>query len=460
MGPRLEAIVERSLAKDREERYPGAAELAEDLQKELDEVRKTSAVRPDPAAIDALATARRKVRSGKVDDAVAQLRTIVSTNPNLLDARRELRTALREQERMRHTPTPEVDVFRELEATFQATPTRTEPETELQPTVLASEPPPAPRGGRAALWAVVVVVVLAAVGFFALRGWQGAPPVPVQMRVEVRSQPLGAAVLVDGEDSGVTTNDTLVLPSPAPDQVELTFRKAGHRDETRTVRLPLAAGEVVSVTLQSDVSVTPVRTEPAGATVTLDGDRVADVTPVEIVLDPGREHVLGFVLDGYIPAEVTIAAGEVPEAVEARLEPVPAPGHVSVASSYPVDVLWRGKALARGAVSPRVELPSGRQVVTLVSSQLFLRADFTVSVPAEGEAVIKAPGVGEINIKALPDNCEVLIGGTFVEYPPILDRKLAAGRHTVTFRWPDGVATEQTVEVVAGRSAFVTGRKD
>jgi hypothetical protein len=83
-----------------------------------------------------------------------------------------------------------------------------------------------------------------------------------------------------------------------------------------------------------------------------------------------------------------------------------------------------------------------------------------VSVPAGGQVAIEAPGVGAINIRALPDNCEILIGGTFVDYPPILDRKLAAGRHTVTFRWPDGVTSEQTAEVTAGSSAYVTGRKD
>jgi len=252
----------------------------------------------------------------------------------------------------------------------------------------------------------------------------------------------------------------LALPSPAPEQLELTFRKTGHRDETRTVRLPLRPGEAVSVTLQSDVAVTPVRTDPAGATVTLDGERVAGVTPLEIALDPTREHVVGVALAGHEEGEVTIAAGEGPEVIEARLDPLPPPGHVSVVSSYPVDVLWRGKALAREAVSPRVELPSGPQVVTLVSSRLLLRRDVPVSVPAGGQASIAAPGVGEINIRALPDNCEVLIGGTFVDYPPILERALAAGRHTVTFRWPDGVTNEQTVEVAAGRSAYVTGRKD
>ncbi|MCG6924214.1 MAG: protein kinase [Acidobacteria bacterium] len=460
-GPRLEAIVGRALAKDREQRYQGASELADDLQRELDEIRKSTVPAPDPTAMEALATARRKIRSGKVDDAIAQLRTLVSKNPYLLDAHRELRTARRERERMLRTPTQGAVDFPELDATFQAAPTRLEPPTDLQPTIAVSEPDPPPSPPRRGLlWVLAGVIVLAAgFGFSLLRGGQG-PPVPAEARVPVRSQPLGAAVLIDGADSGVTTNGVLVLPSPVPEQVELTFRKAGHRDETRTVHLPLPASQTVSVTLQSAVAVTPVRTDPAGATVTLDGGRVAGVTPLEIALDPQREHVLGFALDGHVPGEVTVAAGETPEVIEARLDLVPPPGHVAVASSYPVDVLWQGKALVRGVTSPRVELPSGRQVITLASSRLLLRTDVPVSVPAGGLASIEAPGVGEINIRALPDNCEVLIDGTSKDYPPILERALAAGHHTVTFRWPDGVTSQQAVEVVAGRSAYVTGRKD
>jgi hypothetical protein len=308
------------------------------------------------------------------------------------------------------------------------------------------------------MWAAAAVV-LVGVGAFVVLG-PGQPPAPAEVRVPVRSQPLGAAVLVDGRDTGVVTNDVLVLPSPLPEQVELTFRKPGHRDESRVVRLPPIPGEVVSVTLQSDVPAAPVRTSPAGATVTLDGERVAGVTPLQIAIDPEREHVLGIALDGYVNREIRIAAGETPEVIEARLKPLPPPGQVSIVSSYPLDVLWRGQVLARAAVSPQVDLPSGSQVLTLASASIFLRADVPVSVPSGGQATIEAPGIGRLSVRAFPDNCEVFVGGASIGYPPILNREVAAGRHTVGFRWPDGATSEQVVEVQAGRPAFATGRKE
>ena len=46
------------------------------------------------------------------------------------------------------------------------------------------------------------------------------------------------------------------------------------------------------------------------------------------------------------------------------------------------------------------------------------------------------------------------------DYPPILDRQVAAGTHVVEFRWPDGARKEESVEVNKGALTYVTGRKE
>ena len=75
-------------------------------------------------------------------------------------------------------------------------------------------------------------------------------------------------------------------------------------------------------------------------------------------------------------------------------------------------------------------------------------------------AAVSAPALGKINIRANPDNCQVFIDGSFVEYPPILDRAIVVGEHKVAFKWPDGSHQEESVEVPRGSPAYVTGRKD
>jgi hypothetical protein len=284
-------------------------------------------------------------------------------------------------------------------------------------------------------------------------------PAPTQLRLAVRSQPIGAAVLVDGRETGVVTNGELVLPAPAPAQVVLTFRKAGHQDETRTLRLPLPEGEAVSVTLQASVTTWKLSSVPAGAAVTVDGARVAGVTPLELTLEPAAEHRVAASLDGFGTQEARIAKGQAPGPIELTLPKLAPPGSVAVSSSYPLDVLWRGKTLARGQVSPRVSVAGGRQLLTLVAPAVFLRADFELDVRSGGETALVAPALGRLNVRANPDNCQVFVNGAFLDYPPILDRAAAAGRLSVGFRWPDGTRAEQAVEVRTGAPAFVVGQK-
>jgi hypothetical protein len=170
--------------------------------------------------------------------------------------------------------------------------------------------------------------------------------------------------------------------------------------------------------------------------------------------------VIAVSLDGYVTREVRVAADAPPEAIDLALEETLPDGVVAVSSSYPLDVLWRGRPLARGEVSPRVSVPGGRQTLTLVSSSLFLKTDVTVQVAPRGEIPLAAPSAGKLNVRAVPDNCEVFVDGAFVDYPPILDRPVAAGRHSVSFRWPDGTRTERAVDVKGGAPTFVVGRKE
>ena len=157
----------------------------------------------------------------------------------------------------------------------------------------------------------------------------------------------------------------------------------------------------------------------------------------------------------------TLAAGPAASPLAATVAPTPAvpEGTVNVLSAYPLDVLWRGKLLARGQSSPQVSLPAGRQVLTLIAVEYAVRSNVTVEVRPRAATDVAAPQLGRISIRANPDNCRVLVDGTFLDYPPILDRPLSLGRHVVEFQWPDGVRRAQTVEVAKGPPSYVMGRK-
>jgi hypothetical protein len=95
-----------------------------------------------------------------------------------------------------------------------------------------------------------------------------------------------------------------------------------------------------------------------------------------------------------------------------------------------------------------------------VAPTYFLRQNVTVDVPRPPAGrLVAAPASGKINIRANPDNCQVFIDGEFVEYPPILDRAIAAGEHRVGFQWPDWRRAEESVQVARGAPAYVMGPK-
>ncbi len=479
-SPRLHEVVSRALAKTPEGRPATAAAFADELAKIVRE--QASATQPSLPAevVEALHQSRALLKEGKAEDSLERLRKISSEHTTSVEVRRALRGASREMQRRKTPPEPPTTVFPELEATFQVPPTQ-RGDAGLPPTVLqATEPPPtvlqqkaeaapapaaapAPTGRRTAMivGGVGLLAVALALGGVFLRGRKSeVPPVAVEAKLLVRSLPTGASVLVDGKDSGVVTDGELVLPKPRPEQVTLTFRKRGLREVSRVVKLPLATGEVVSVTLEGASASFAVVSEPAGASVAVDGKPVKGVTPTEVVLDGASEHRLTVGLEGFGSKDLVVAAGQAPSELKVKLESAGPMGAVAVLAPYPVDVLFKGRVLSRGLAQSRIQVPAGRQVVTLVAAAYFLRTDIAVSIPPGGEATVTAPPLGKLNVRASPDNCQVFVDGTFVDYPPILDRPVAAGPRVVSFKWPDGAKSEETVEVPRSGSAFVTGRKE
>jgi serine/threonine protein kinase len=220
---------------------------------------------------------------------------------------------------------------------------------------------------------------------------------------------------------------TVLLPSGG------AAARAGARDLLRVAAVVLGLAAVVGVVLLT-------RQPPTGAS--------APAPPPQT--DAGRRGP---------------AAAQAPAPVPARVEPAPAAqpegpqGRVAIVSSYPVDVVWNGKVMGRGE-SPQLSLPLGRQVLTLVAAPYFLRSSVAVNVKEAGVAGVETPRLGRLNIKASPDNCEVFIDGAFVDYPPILDKAVAVGTHTVAFKWPDGTRRDEQAQVEAGSPSYVVGRKD
>jgi hypothetical protein len=254
--------------------------------------------------------------------------------------------------------------------------------------------------------------------------------------LNISSNPPGAAVIVDGQASGVTP--LTVALKPGGHNVEL--RGPG---EPRTIPVTITAGTQVTQYIELPKTVTAfgqlqVRTEPAGAQVTVDGIPRGK-SPVLVESLAAGEHAVALEAEGAnVKQTVTIEAGVTASLLVplSAVEAAPASGYVSVTA--PVELqLFENKRLIGTSQSERLMMTAGKHEIELVNEAVGYRATRSVSVPAGRMAQLKVEWPkGTIAINALPW-AEVWIDGERVGETPLGNLSLPIGPHEITFRHPE-----------------------
>ena len=355
------------------------------------------------------------------------------------EAAREQPPAPAEPVPARPQPAPTVaavEPSRALEAKRDPLP-RYETQTEPADFTL-DEPPDTPsRWPKLAAAAALLAALVAGGGYAARTSFFAGPAAPTTGTIELTSNPPGATALIDGQARGVTP---LTL-SLAPGQYTIELRGGG--GETRSVPVSVTAGAQASHYVElpnrpSALGQLQVRTEPAGAKVTVDGVPVG-VSPMMVVdLAPGEHTVLLESELGSVKQSVTVEAGMTASLVVPMTAPGGAPlsGWVSVTS--PIEVqLYEGGQLLGSSKSDRILMTAGRHELEIVNEALGYRATRVVQVPA-GKVTplaLEAPQ-GVIALNAIPW-ADVWINGERVGQTPIGNLSLRIGQHDVVFRHPE-----------------------
>ena len=307
----------------------------------------------------------------------------------------------------------------------------------------------------AAIAAAAVVVL--ALGGFAARKFLFAPAtVSATGTFSVSTNPVGAQLFVDGQSRGVTPL-TLAL-NPGPHSVELRTDSG----EPRTMPITIAAGQQISQYVELPRSVAAfgqlqIRTEPAGAQVTIDG-AVKGKAPLLIdALTPG-EHAIVLESDiATVKQTVTIEAGQTASLVVpiAPAEGAPVSGWVSVQA--PVELqLFENKKMLGTTLSDRIMVSAGRHEIEIVNETLGYRVVRTVQVPPGKVAPITMNWpTGSIAVNAMPW-AEVWVEGQRMGETPIGNLTLPIGPHEIVFRNPELGEQRQAVTVTLKAPARVS----
>jgi serine/threonine protein kinase len=252
----------------------------------------------------------------------------------------------------------------------------------------------------------------------------------------VQTNPSGAAVEVDGQPRGVTPL-TIGL---SPGRHTLKLANEGN---IRSMPITIAAGGQVSQLIElprasSLLGELQVRTEPAGAQVTVDG-HVYGRSPLTVEgLAPGTHTVALENELGSMTQEVKIEAGTTASLVVPMGAPKNAPlsGWIAVTAPAQLQVFEEGRLLGTSE-SDRIMVAVGHHELTLVNEAIGFTVTEAVNVtPGKVSTIRPRWPSGTMSFNATPW-AEVWVDGRQVGETPLGNISMPIGSHEVLFRHPE-----------------------
>jgi serine/threonine protein kinase len=285
--------------------------------------------------------------------------------------------------------------------------------------------------------AALVLVALTSGGTLAVGRIMNPAAAPESLgTLSVQTNPAGATVVIDGQQRGATPLSLQL--KPGRHVVELVTD-----GDVRSIPVLITAGGQVSQFIEipraaSALGELQIRTEPAGAQVTMDG-RLLGKSPLTAEgLTPGAHTVVLENELGQVTQRVTIEAGTTASLVVPMTAPRNAPLSGWISVSAPVDVqLYENQRLLGSSQTDRIMVSVGRHDLEIVNEALGYRASRTVNVTPGQTANIKLDlPKAPMALNAVPW-AEVWVDGERVGETPIGSVQVSIGPHEVVFRHPE-----------------------
>ena len=240
-----------------------------------------------------------------------------------------------------------------------------------------------------------------------------------------------------------------------------TVKLDGGDNITRTFPVTVTAGKEVShmveLSRNLDTGGLDIRTDPAGARVSLDGRPVGN-SPVSLAdITPGDHQIVVEGQAGTARQTVKVIAGTRSSIViPLNSNPAsPAAGWLSVAADHELEVLQDGSQIG---TSRTEKLMMAAGTYNLEFSNDALGFSVTKSVKIEPGKVTRVSVPipdGTLSVNATPW-AEVLVDGNPIGQTPVGNLPMRAGSHELVFRNPKFAEKKQTVVVRPGQPARVT----
>ena len=202
----------------------------------------------------------------------------------------------------------------------------------------------------------------------------------------------------------------------------------------------------------ADSATLRVASEPAGASIILNGRDTKQATPASITLQGPGPHRLQLTKRGFVSKTVNLEAqdvrsGEVNYTLE-EVKVVIVP--ISISSAYPVEVFDGGRLISKPNDSHQLKLPAGT-TIRVKNPEYMLDA----AVRVDGKTDYQAPPLGYLTVLTRYETCNVKIGAKDLGYPPITKLPIVVGQYKVDIVCPGGQSPNGQFVTIAPNNTAV-----
>lgn len=303
---------------------------------------------------------------------------------------------------------------------------------------------------RRRIGAAALFVVLASGGGGLAARYLIPAPIDSSGTLAVSTTPAGVAVFVNGQPRGVT-------PMNARLAAGTHMLEIGTAQARRRIPVTILAGSHVShfidmPKMTAAAGSLQVTTEPAGATVTVDGEPHGTTPTTVEGLEPGTHTVVLANDLGKVTHEVTIEAGVTASLVAPLRAPQGAPVSGWIAVSAPEELhIYKGQRLLGTTRTDRIMVAAGDHQLQLVNEALGYRSTRSVTVaPGQVASIRPSWPKGSLALNAVPW-ADVFIDGQRIGETPIGHVEVPIGTHEIVFRHPE--LGEKRAEAVVSLTA-------
>jgi hypothetical protein len=284
--------------------------------------------------------------------------------------------------------------------------------------------------------------------------------------IDIQSNPAGAAVYLDGKNTGYKTPATISGVVAGSHTVRCSL--SGYTDQSQTVTVNAGQTTSVTVTLQSQAPVTgsiSVSSSPNGARIYLDGADTGYITPRTIGGVTAGAHTVRCSLTGYTDQSqsVTVNGGRTSTVKIYLVRQAPVTGSISVISS-PSGARIYLDGTDTGYTTPKTlsSISAGTHTVRCSKSGYPDQSQsVTVTAGQTSEIVMElsspSTATGSIYITSQPSKALVYLDGKYLGvYTPATLTRISAGTHSLRLTKYGYKAISQSVTVNAGTTTPVS----